>query len=48
MECRKKHEALTNNPLIHIYIDRINERLVFEIKDKYMLELQTFETIKLS
>ena len=36
------------NPHIHIYINRINNRLVFKIKDKYKLELQTPETMKLS
>ena len=31
----------------HIFINRINNRLVFKIKDGYKLELQTTETIKL-
>ena len=35
----KKHEALTTNPPIHVYINRINNRLVFKIKDGYKLEL---------
>ena len=43
----KKLETLTTNPPIHIYINRINNRLVFKIKDGYKLELQTPETIKL-
>ena len=43
----KKHEALPTNPLIYIYIDRINNKLVFKIKAEYKLELQTNETIKL-
>ena len=43
----KKHEALPTNPLIYIYIDRINNKLVFKIKAEYKLELQTHETIKL-
>ena len=30
-----------------IYIDKINTRLVFKIKDGYKLELQTAETMKL-
>ena len=44
----KKHETLSTNPPIHIYINWINNRLVFEIKDGYKLDLQTFETMKLS
>ena len=28
----KKHETLLTNPAIHIYINRINNRLVFRIK----------------
>ena len=43
----KKHETLTTVPPIHVYINRINNRLVFKIKDGYKLELQTLETIKL-
>ena len=43
----KKHETLTTIPPIHIYINRINNRLVFKIKDGYKLELQTPETMKL-
>ena len=43
----KKHETLTTLPPIHVYINRINNRLVFKIKDGYKLELQTPETMKL-
>ena len=47
----KKHETLTAIPPIHVYINGINVnmniRLVFKIKDKYKLKLQTPETIKL-
>ena len=43
----KKHETLHNNPLIHINISMINNRLVFKIKDLYKLELETPENIKL-
>ena len=43
----KKHETLTIIPLIHVYINRINNRLVFKIKEGYKLELQTPKTIKL-
>ena len=43
----KEHEILTTVPPIHVYINRINNRLVFETKDGHKLELQTPETIKL-
>ena len=43
----KKHETLTAIPPIHVYINKINNRLVFKIKDGYKLELQMPETIKL-
>ena len=42
----KKHETLTTIPPIHVYINIINNRLVFKVKDGYKLELQTPETIK--
>ena len=42
----KKCETLTTIPSIHVYINRINNRLVFKIKDGYKLELQTRETMK--
>ena len=43
----KEHETLTTIPLICVYINRINNRLVFEIKDGYKVELQMPETMKL-
>ena len=43
----KKHEKLTAIAPIHSYVNRINNRLVFQIKDGYKLELQTPEIIKL-
>ena len=43
----KKHETLTIILPIHVYINRINNRLVFKIKDEYKLELQMPETMKL-
>ena len=43
----KKHKILPNNPLIHININMINNRLEFKIKDVYKPEVQTTETIKL-
>ena len=42
----KKYETLPTNP-IHVYIIRINNRLVFKMKDEYKLELQMPETMKL-
>ena len=36
----KKHEELSANPLIHIYMNRITNRLVFKIKYGYKPELQ--------
>ena len=44
MECIKRHETI---PPIHVYINRINNRLVLKIKHGYKLELQTPETMKL-
>ena len=40
-------KTLTATPPIHVYINKINDRLVFKIKDGYKLELQTPETMKL-
>ena len=40
-------ERLKLNPQNHVYINRINNRLVFQIKIGYKLELQTPKTIKL-
>ena len=43
----KNHETLTKNSPIRVYINRINNRLVFQIKDGYKLKLQTSEIMKL-
>ena len=43
----KKYETLTASPPIHVYFNRINNRLVFKIKDGYKLELQAPESMKL-
>ena len=43
----KKQEKLPTTSPIHIYINMINNRLVFKIKDGYKLELQTTESSKL-
>ena len=46
--CRiKKHEKLSIDSPIDIYINKINNRLVFEMKDGYKLELETPETMTL-
>ena len=42
----KKRETLAATPPIHFYINRINNRIVFKIKDGYKLELQTSQTVK--
>ena len=42
----EKHETLTTIPPIHVHINRINNRLVFKIKDD-KLELQIPETMEL-
>ena len=41
----KKHETLTTIPPIHVYVNRINNRLLFKTKDGYKLELQTPATM---
>ena len=43
----KKRETLTKIAPINVYINRINNRLVFKIKGGYKLELQTPEIMKL-
>ena len=43
----KKYETLTTIPSIYVYINRVNNGLVFKIKDGNKLELKTPETMKL-
>ena len=43
----KKHETLTENPPVQIYPNKIKNRIVFQIKAGYKLELLTPETMKL-
>ena len=43
----KKHETLTAIPPIHVYINRVNNRLVPKINDGCKLEIQRPETMKL-
>ena len=40
-------EHYPTNPSFHIYINRINNRLVLKIKDGYKLELQITKTMNL-
>ena len=43
----KKHGEETDNPSIRIYVNKIENRIKFEIKTGYYLELVTPETMKL-
>ena len=43
----KKHGENTNNPLIRVYVNRIENRITFKIKNRYSLELLKPETMKL-
>ena len=43
----KKHEALTENPQMHIYLNKNINRIAFKIKNGYKLELLSPETMNL-
>ena len=43
----KKHSENVDNPPIRIYVNRIENRILFKIKSGYYLELLTPETMKL-
>ena len=43
----KKHEAITDNASILIYINKIENTIIFEIKTGYYLELLTPEKMKI-
>ena len=43
----KKHNESVENPSIRMYINRIENRITFKIKNVYYLELLTSETMKL-
>ena len=46
LECiLKKHREKTDNPSIRIYINRIGNRITFEIKTGYSLDFLTLETM---
>ena len=43
----KKHSESVDNPSIRIYVNKIENRIAFKIKNGYYLELLTPETMKL-
>ena len=43
----KKHGESVNKPLIQTYVNKIEKRVTFRIKNGYSLELSTPETMKL-
>ena len=43
----KKHSENVDNPSIKIYVNKIENRITFKIKNGYYLELLTSETMKL-
>ena len=43
----KKHETIANVSPLLIYVNKINNRIVFKIKSGYKLELLSKETMKL-
>ena len=43
----KKLETIADNPPVQIYINKIENRIVFKIKTGYKLELLSPETMKL-
>ena len=43
----KKHSESVDNPSIKIYVNKIENRVTFKIKNRYYLELLTPETMKL-
>ena len=43
----EKHETVTDNPSIRIYINKIENRIKLKIKSEYYLELLTPETMKI-
>ena len=43
----KKHKAVTDNPLIIIYVNKIENRITSKIKTGYYFKLSTLEIMKL-
>ena len=44
---KKKHGENTDNPSVKIYVNKIENRITFKIKNGFNLELLTLETMKL-
>ena len=44
---KKKHEAVADNPLIKIYVNKTENKIMIKIETCYFFELLTPETIKL-
>ena len=44
---KKKHEEGIDKPSVQIYVNKIEHRVTFKIKNGYSLELLTPETMKL-
>ena len=44
----KKHETIADNTPVHIYVNKIKNRIVFKIKTGYKLEVLSEETMQLS
>ena len=43
----KKHETVTNNPSVRIYVNKIENRITFKIKTGYYFDLLMPETMQL-
>ena len=43
----KKHETITDNSPVQMYVNKIKNRIIFKIKTGYKLELLTEETVQL-
>ena len=43
----KKHETVSDNPPIRIYVNKIENIITFEIKTRHCLELLTSKAMKL-
>ena len=43
----KKHHTVTDNPSIMIYVNKIENRIIYEIKIRYYLQILTPQTMKL-
>ena len=44
----QKHETVTDNPSVRIYINKIEKRITFKVKTGYYLELLMPETMKVT